>query len=168
MSEFTKEFKADTFSEEVINSSKPVLVDFLAEWCGPCKMLTPTIDELATKYGQNAILMNYEFRLPFFMYYVPTIEFLGQIFGIFFVDIGVVWDDDFPKYSDESSWINPAQPLSSICNEDDCSGWLMSYGFGPRFILFGMPWKLDYAWQYNPHKGKISNRKWYISIGFDF
>ena len=49
MSEFTKEFKADTFSEEVINSSKPVLVDFWAEWCGPCKMLTPTIDELATK-----------------------------------------------------------------------------------------------------------------------
>ena len=46
-------FKADTFSEEVINSSKPVLVDFWAEWCGPCKMLTPTIDELATKYDGN-------------------------------------------------------------------------------------------------------------------
>ena len=124
--------------------------------------------ELATKYGQNAILMNYELRLPFFMYYVPTIEFLGQIFGVFFVDVGVAWNDEFPKYSDESSWINPSQPLSTICNEDDCSGWLMSYGFGPRFIMFGMPWKLDYAWQYNPHKGKISNRKWYISIGFDF
>ena len=56
MSEFTKEFKADTFSEEVINSSKPVLVDFWAEWCGPCKMLTPTIDELATKYDGDVIV----------------------------------------------------------------------------------------------------------------
>ena len=124
--------------------------------------------ELATRYGQNVILMNYEFRLPFFMYYVPTIEFLGQLFGVFFVDVGVVWDNKFPKYSNESNWIDNENNLSSICNEDDCSGWLMSYGFGPRFIFLGMPWKLDYAWQYNPHKGKVSNRKWYLSIGFDF
>ena len=44
----------------------------------------------------------------------------------------------------------------------------MSFGFGPRFILFGMPWKLDYAWQYSPHEGRISDKKWYITIGFDF
>ena len=56
MSKFTKEFKADTFSEEVIASSKPVLVDFWAEWCGPCKMLTPTIDELAAKYDGNIVV----------------------------------------------------------------------------------------------------------------
>ena len=102
------------------------------------------------------------------MYYVPTIQFLGQLFGVFFVDVGVVWDDKFPKYSDESKWIDEDNQLSSICDENDCSGWLMSYGFGPRFIFLGMPWKLDYAWQYNPHKGKISDRKWYLSIGFDF
>ena len=122
---------------------------------------------LAEKYGKNAILMNYELRLPFFMYYVPTIEFLGQIFGVLFVDVGVVWDDSFPKYSNESNWIDP-DGINSTCDANDCSGWLMSYGFGPRFIFLGMPWKLDYAWQYNPHKGKISDRKWYVSIGFDF
>ena len=44
----------------------------------------------------------------------------------------------------------------------------MSYGFGPRFILFGMPWKLDYAWQYDPYQGKKSDKNWYITIGFDF
>ena len=44
----------------------------------------------------------------------------------------------------------------------------MSYGIGPRFILFGMPWKLDYAWQYSPHEGRISDKKWYLTIGFDF
>jgi thioredoxin 1 len=38
------------FDQEVINSSDPVLVDFWAEWCGPCRMLAPTIDELASEY----------------------------------------------------------------------------------------------------------------------
>jgi len=50
MSDNTKEFTSDNFKEEVINSKLPVLVDFWAEWCGPCKMLTPTIDEIAKDY----------------------------------------------------------------------------------------------------------------------
>ena len=50
-SETVQEFTDANFDQEVLQSSQPVLVDFWAEWCMPCKMLGPTIDKLAKDYN---------------------------------------------------------------------------------------------------------------------
>ncbi len=50
MGDHTVEFTDANFEQEVINSDIPVLVDLWAEWCNPCRMMSPTIDELAEEY----------------------------------------------------------------------------------------------------------------------
>lgn len=46
----------ENFEEQVIRSAKPVLVDFWAEWCGPCRMLAPTVDALATEFDGRMVV----------------------------------------------------------------------------------------------------------------
>ena len=50
MGAYVSEVNDEDFESEVLKSSQPVLVDFWAEWCAPCKMLAPTVDSLAEKY----------------------------------------------------------------------------------------------------------------------
>ena len=57
MSEFTIDVNEENFDTVVMNSDKPVLVDFWAEWCGPCKMLTPTIEALAEEYKDTSSIV---------------------------------------------------------------------------------------------------------------
>jgi thioredoxin 1 len=72
-------FSDKDFEEKVIKSKMPVLVDFFAEWCGPCKMAAPVIEELAEEYkgkiviGKVDVDKNQETASKFGVMSIPTI-----------------------------------------------------------------------------------------------
>ncbi|MDD3413142.1 MAG: thioredoxin [Lachnospiraceae bacterium] len=51
-----KIFKEDSFDDEVYKSENPVLVDFYADWCGPCKMMSPIVDQIAEEYDGKILV----------------------------------------------------------------------------------------------------------------
>ena len=83
----------ENFENEVLKSDKPVLVDFFATWCGPCKMLMPTIDEIASeradiKVGKVDVDENMELAKEYKVFSVPTLiafkdgKVLKQMVGV--------------------------------------------------------------------------------------
>ena len=56
MNSLVKSVEDDSFDIEVLNSDFPVLLDFWAEWCGPCKAISPIVEEIATDYAGKLIV----------------------------------------------------------------------------------------------------------------
>lgn len=80
-------FTDSNFSQEVINSDVPVVVDFYADWCGPCKMMSPVIDELSAEYAGKVKIgklntdENREIATKYNIMSIPTLIFIknGQV-----------------------------------------------------------------------------------------
>ena len=80
-------FTTQKFESEVLNSDKPVLVDFYADWCGPCKMMAPVVEELAELYdgkakvGKLNVDNNEEIAMKYGVMSIPTLLVIknGQV-----------------------------------------------------------------------------------------
>ena len=88
------EITDSTFEEVVLKSEKPVMVDFWAAWCGPCRMVGPIIDEISQDYHGKAVVgkvdvdANQEFAAKFGVRNIPTVlvfhkgELVGRHVGV--------------------------------------------------------------------------------------
>jgi len=80
----TTQITDDTYNDIVMNSKIPVLLDFYADWCGPCKVLGPIIDELAEEYDGRALIakvnteVNPKLSQHFKIKSIPTILFVDN------------------------------------------------------------------------------------------
>ena len=100
------EFTDGNFDEDVVQSDLPVLVDFWAEWCQPCKMLTTTIEELATEYkgkvkiGKVDTDANREVPVKYGVSAIPTIMLFqgGEVIKKF---VGLTSKDQFQSALNE-------------------------------------------------------------------
>jgi len=74
----------ENFNELVVQSKTPVLIDFYADWCGPCKILGPIVDELAQEYNGRALVVkvnteiNPKLSQHFKIKSIPTIMFVNE------------------------------------------------------------------------------------------
>ncbi len=77
-----EQIATNTNFAEIIATDKPVMVDFWATWCGPCRMLTPTVDEIAEEYGDKIVVVKCnvddadEVAMQYRVRNIPTLAFI--------------------------------------------------------------------------------------------
>lgn len=77
-------FTSDDFEEKVLKSGKPALIDFYAEWCGPCQMAAPIIDKLSEEYKDKVVIGKVD---------VDANQDLAQKYGVMSIPTMIVFND---------------------------------------------------------------------------
>ena len=84
MTETVTAIQSSNFQDEVVKSSEPVLVDFYADWCGPCKIIEPVIHKLSEEYSGKVKFVkvdtdaNQELAMQFGIMSIPTVMFFSK------------------------------------------------------------------------------------------
>jgi len=84
LTENITQIQGATFQEEVVKSTKPVVVDFYADWCGPCKMIEPIMKQLSNEYDGRVKFVkvdtdaNQELAMQFGIMSIPTVMFFSK------------------------------------------------------------------------------------------
>ncbi|MBN2878231.1 MAG: thioredoxin [Clostridia bacterium] len=91
-----KNLTKNDFNDVITNSGKPVLVDFWAAWCGPCRMLTPIVDELSKEFGDDVVIAKVNVD--------EEIE-LAQAYGVMSIPTVIIFKDG--RIVDNSVGVRP-------------------------------------------------------------